>query len=153
MDSTGRFKLSLLLLFTLMCVNPSDKNGNCGSPTIHSCGGSQCVYSHIYDAYGNFINEAASNMGYVYWDGRDCHGDSVGCGKYRVEHHSVVSGFERVVTEYIIIKDENSTSACGRSACDSLKKECPGGYAEALSSYIGSDGSIHSDEVCCICCQ
>ena len=141
------------LFFFLFCSNPTDEDG-CGSPTIHSCSGSQCIYTHIYDAYGNFIAETGSpGMGYVMWDGKDCHGITVPCGKYIVEHHVVSGGFEQTVREETLLKDSTAVTKYGRPACDSLRSVCSEGYAEAYGSYIDDENNLHSNDLYCICCE
>ena len=148
------YTIAVLTCMVFFFCNNAAQDEACSGPTIHGCGGSQCIYSYIYNDQGQFINEAVSNgVSAIMWNGTDCRGNSVPCGKYRVEHHMVVSGQERTATEEILLTDSTGTSAGGNAACDSLKGNCSGKYAESIGSFIGSDGTLHSGERTCICCE
>ena len=124
--------------------------GECSGPTIHGCSGSICTYLYIYDENGNFISEGAGSPR-VYWNGTDCRGNKVPCGKYIVESHIVAYGSQQTTTEEILVVDSTGTTRYGRSACDSLKAECSGHYAETNTSYI--DGGSISSGIGCTCCE
>lgn len=144
----------LLFGITLIYCNNSSSDEACSGPTLHGCTGSQCVYSYIYDEQNHFINEVSSSgMSFVPWNGTDCRGNKVPCGKYRFEHHVVVSGNELKSFEDFLFTDSTGTTKGGRSACDSLKKECSGHYAETIGAYFGDDGTPHSNEPVCVCCE
>lgn len=142
----------LLLIFPLFfCNDPSKPAVNCEGPTIHGCSSSQCFYVHIFDSNGNFVNEA-SGVGvdwrsYFFWNGTDCHGTQVPCGKYTLKIYSVVGGSSTLLIDYILVADSTSIVKSTRSQCDSLKNNCPGSYVESATS--GMTGS----NVGCLCCQ
>jgi hypothetical protein len=147
--------LFLAIFLLLTCNNPfSSDKGGCEAPTDHGCGGGICVYVQVFDANGTFIKElsgdAESGMN-AYWDGTDCHGNQVGCGKYTVREYVEYNGQTNSQTSSILIKDSSTVVKTGRAACDSLKKSCGGKYAESQISTIGDYGI--SQDVGCICCQ
>lgn len=58
----------------------------------------------------------------VYWDGRDCNGDTVPCGKYRVVY---VMGGRQMESE-IVVSRPGAVQKNSSSECDALKKTCTG---------------------------
>lgn len=95
----------------------------------------------IYDSQGNYINggNISENLSYVYWDGKDCNGDSVPCGKYKVEY--VING--RHVENDLVVSKPGAIQKRSRSECDSLKKACTGFFYEE-QTMTG---------ISCICCE
>jgi hypothetical protein len=142
----------ILSFLFISCNSPSsNNNGPCSGPTIHSCSGTMCEYVHIFDANGNFIKEFSATLGgglTIAWDGTDCHGNKVGCGKYTAKVYIVYNGQSTNQTSTFLITDSTSTHATGRSACDSLKSHSSGNYAETVTTSIGG-----GEDVGCVCCQ
>jgi hypothetical protein len=148
--------LPLAVFFLLTCNNPSSNDkGGCAASGFHGCdGGGICVYVHLSDANGTFIKEmtgAAENGMNVYWDGTDCRGNRVGCGKYTIRETIEYNGQTTSQTSSVLIKDSASVAGTGRAACDSLRKNCTGTYAESPVSTLGDYGI--SGDVGCICCK
>lgn len=144
--------LVISYLFLVTCNSPSSSTkSGCGRPTIHGCSGDPCVYAYIYDANGNFVNEISGSFGPLPWNATDCHGNKVGCGKYTVNMHIIYNGQATSQTTFVLVIDSATVSKTGRSACDSLKKNCTGNYYENIADSI-SDNLIGQD-VGCICCQ
>jgi hypothetical protein len=57
-----------------------------------------------------------------YIDGRDCNGDTVPCGKYRVVY---VMGGRQMESE-IVVSRPGAVQKNSSSECDALKKTCTG---------------------------
>lgn len=143
------FYFSLIaILLCLFCKNPASKGDECNGPTINSCSGDICTYAHIFDADGNFINEiSASGVGNVQWNGTDCNGNSVPCGKYVVTTHVMYYGNHQTRSNILLVADRNgnSSSGSGDIECDSLEANCQGTYFETRLSDFGDKN--------CLCCQ
>jgi len=72
-------KKIMILMTALLGLFCQGEDGKCED--IGAC--NNCM--KIYDFQGNYINGGPmSGSSPVYWDGRDCNGDTVPCGKYRV---------------------------------------------------------------------
>jgi hypothetical protein len=141
--------------FALICITcnsaSSNDSGGCGGPTVSGCSGDPCAYTFIYDSKGNFIKEISSSMGEsirAYWDGTDCHGKKVGCGKYTVTQHIVYQGQSQSQTFSVMVKDSLTIVKNGSNACDSLKRSCSGNYSENISYGIDGDEGVE-----CMCCK
>jgi flagellar hook assembly protein FlgD len=120
-------------------------------PTIHDCSGDPCTYAHIYDAQGNFIKEISNSVPgsyFISWDGTDCRGNKVSCGKYTVKQYIVAYGQSQSQTSIVMLKDSSTVVKNGRSACDSLKSNCTGNYVENIVYSISGEGNVG-----CMCCQ
>ena len=138
--------LVIIITVIFFCSGPESKS-RCTEPRSAPC--SDCIYVRIYDSNGNFVSQSTTTLGgMVYWDGRDCNGDSVPCGAYTAKSTVVYNGRSVTQTSEILVKRENSISKTGRAACDSLKSSCNGFYYEALyeDPFTGTD-------VGCVCCQ
>ncbi|NLW30154.1 MAG: hypothetical protein GXY77_01710 [Fibrobacter sp.] len=137
----------IAVLLCLSCGNPASEGGVCKGPTINSCSGDICTYAHIFDADGNFVNEiSASGIGNLQWNGTDCNGDSVPCGKYMVTMHIMYNGNHQTISDIMLVTGHNgnSSSGSGDTECDSLEVNCQGTYSETLSDF---------GDRRCICCQ
>lgn len=136
----------ITVILCLSCGNPASEGDLCKGPTINSCSG-DCTYAHIFDADGNFVNEiSASGIGNLQWNGTDCNGDSVPCGKYMVTMHIMYNGNHQTISDIMLVtgRNGNSSSGSGDTECDSLEANCQGTYSETLSDF--GDRS-------CLCCQ
>lgn len=155
MNSYAIFVILLIVSFACNDNPSSDDNrkGTCGSPKINSCSGDPCSYLQIYDTYGNLVNEGSGQgTGNLYWNGKDCNGDSVPCGNYTAKTTVRAYGQVTQFSSNIMIKGPDSIDKYGRAACDSLRRSCAGNYVEGTGTYINSSGSVESDIVC-ICCE
>lgn len=133
-------KKSILFIaaFMLLSCRPNDNSDGCPEPA-GSC--NNCY--RVYDDKDKFIFEGKYN-GSIAWDGTDCKGNKVGCGKYKF----VINYNGRSVSNSILVVDENTKSASGEESCDSLKESCIGTYSEQTGVSIGVPYELE-----CICCQ
>jgi|GEM_PF-4547386 hypothetical protein len=155
-------KLFLLLLLGIplyYCNNPSMKNNNttCREPSI-TCKSDTCRFVHIFDKKGNFVVahtlDAMSNSTFSFaWDGKDCNGSQVPCGKYISKIYLSASGKTDTFSQNIFVRGQNSEYATGRAACNSLHASCTGTYEELNSYTIDTNGVSIPDSIGCICCQ
>ncbi len=125
--------LAVALLFS---CTPNGNSDGCIEPGT-SC--SNCY--RVYDDEGNFVAEGGATLQDISWDGTNCKGNKVPCGKYEVE--ATIQGYR--FSHYTYVIDDNTTRANGRSACDDLKDRCGGTYFEEESPF--------PDDVNCYCCQ
>ena len=140
------------ILLLISCNNPSSEDSaSCSGPNIHNCTGDPCAYLHIFDSNGHFINEASGPATNIYWNGTDCHGRKVNCGKYVLFLYTISGGQTQVMVDTILVVDSNSISRTGRTACDSLKNNCRGNYSEAIVTVF--DGYSFVKDIGCACCQ
>lgn len=74
--------MTLMVALLVLFCGSEDKDGKCKDR-----GACNNCYK-IYDSEGNYINGGtiSENSSRIPWDGKDCNGDSVPCGKYRVEY-------------------------------------------------------------------
>src|SRR5512140_3765769 len=95
----------------LLFFRDTSSSAICSGPTINSCSGDPCQYVHIYDKDGNFINESSGPAGgYIYWNGSDCSGNPVPCGKYTLKIYYVSSGGSSMITDYIMVAGDSATT-------------------------------------------
>jgi hypothetical protein len=139
---------AIAAIMAIICsCNGPESTSKCTEPRSAPC--SDCIYVWIYDSNGNFITQGTTTLnGMVYWDGRDCNGDSVACGSYTAKNTVVYNGKSITQTSEILVKRENTISKTGRTACDSLKNSCNGSYYEAPYKDLLTGTSVG-----CICCQ
>jgi hypothetical protein len=133
MINTKILVISAMIL--LFCSPNNDESGNCKDPG--SC--NNCF--RIYDSQGNYVDGGpiSEELSQAYWDGRDCNGDSVACGKYKVEY--TYQG--QHISDEIIVTRPGSIVVHTQSACDSLRTACSGFFYEE-QTILG-----HT----CMCCQ
>ncbi|GEM_PF-6199825 len=112
-----------------------DESGKCRDPgACNNC-------FKVYDSLGNYINGGSllANSSYAQWNGRDCNGDSVPCGRYEIVY--VVQG--QSMTTYTIVAGPGAVVRDGSSACDSLRNACSGFFYEE-DTFLGTT---------CVCCE
>lgn len=128
-------KLMILIVASLVLFCGEDENGKCKDR-----GACNNCYK-IYDSQGNYINGGtfSENLSPVYWDGKDCNGDSVPCGKYKIEY--TINGMHR--GNDLIVAGSGAIKKNSRSECDSLKKECTGFFYEEETMFGYN----------CLCCE
>lgn len=129
-------RLLLAMAAFLLFMHCTTDDGKCREP------GSACDNCiRIYDMDGNYISGGSlSGAGSgAYWDGKDCHGDSVPCGKYRVD--MFYQG--QYVSNEVVVSGPGAIIRNERSVCDSLEAACKGFFHEE-ETFSG---------LTCICCE
>lgn len=142
--------ITFLLTVFFSCGTDPEPSG-CIEPSSPPCS-DNCTYYRVYDADGNYITEGvATSAGGVYWNGTDCHGVKVPCGKYRVRVTVIQYGSSMSQSNYVIMTDDSTQTAQGAASCDSLAENCSGNYVETTIMVIDNEGIIRQD-VGCACC-
>jgi hypothetical protein len=128
-------KILVISAMILLFCSPNSKESKCKDPG--SC--NNCF--RIYDSQGNYVDGGplSEDLSHAYWDGRDCNGDSVACGKYKAEY--AYQG--QHISDEIIVTRPGATVVHNQSSCDSLRKACSGFFYEE-QTVLGYT---------CICCQ
>lgn len=128
--------LLLLTIVLLFAVCGLFDNGKCKEP---DSGCNNCI--RIYNSDGDFVAEGDIDpvRGVAYWNGTDCNGDSLPCGKYTSK--VVYNG--RHFTEETVLSSPGAIKKNDRKACDSLKAACKGFYYEKDDEIFG---------LSCLCC-
>ena len=109
----------------------------------HSC--SNCY--RILDENDNFVAQGSlssngTGLG-IAWNGTDCNGNKVPCGKYLV----VVNYGSKVSSMATVVTDENTVIVSGEKTMDSLRAACAGKYFEFKTE------NLFLTEVQGFCCQ
>jgi hypothetical protein len=81
----------------------------------------------------------ADDLSHAVWNGKDCNGDSVACGKYQIEF--VYQG--QHISEDITVAGPGAVMKHDQSSCDSLRKVCTGFIYEEKTPQ----------GYACVCCQ
>lgn len=127
--------MALMVALLVLFCGEEDENGKC----VDRGACNNCF--KIYDSQGNYINGIPfpEDLSPVYWDGKDCNGDSVPCGKYKVVY--TINGINR--ENDLIVAGSGAIQKNSRSECDSLKKECTGLFYEEETTFGYN----------CLCCE
>lgn len=128
-------QLTLIAASLFLLCGGEDESGKCKDRgACNNC-------FKIYDSQGNYINggSLSESSAYMQWDGKDCNGDSVHCGKYQVKY--VVNG--RQTEMDFVVSGPEAIHKDSRSECESLEKACTGFFYEE-QTMIGPS---------CICCE
>jgi hypothetical protein len=140
------------------CNNVSQHPGAsfCDTPIDRACANDTCCFVNIYNIDTVLIAEDGARPAggkFVFaWDGKDKNGNLVGCGSYIAKMTTIVNGKSTTRCMPVAVTDSNSTSAHGRSACDSLRGECTGNYFEFQADAF-PDSGVSEIDTGCICCK